>query len=165
MIYFIECVDRIKIGFSGAPLRRLVKITADAPYPATLLGVMDGGFAEELAIHEAFRDDRRHGEWFNGSIRLRDFIQDNAGPISRPVKPPVSKLDKFIRDSGMKDAEFGEKIGVSQSQVSRIKNGKTAPSLAVIVAIEKATRGKVGAGDILAAVKQRSDTPAIEAAE
>lgn len=71
------------------------------------------------------------------------------------------KLIDYLSSLTITDAEFGAKIGVSQSQVSRIKHGKTAPSLAVIVAIEKATKGKVGAKDIFEAVKAK----AVEAAE
>lgn len=70
-------------------------------------------------------------------------------------------LKTYLSQQTITDAEFGLLIGVSQSQVSRIKNGKTAPSLAVIVAIEKVTKGKVGASDLLKAVEQRS----VEAAE
>lgn len=76
---------------------------------------------------------------------------------------PGMNLKDYLSSLTITDAEFGAQIGVSQSQVSRIKNGKTAPSLAVIVAIEKATKGKVGAKDIFAAV--RAKVPATEAAE
>ena len=76
-------------------------------------------------------------------------------------------LKEYLAKLTITDAEFGAKIGVSQSQVSRIKHGKTAPSLAVIVAIEKATNGKVGAKDIFAAVKTNGESkaPVTEAAE
>lgn len=70
-------------------------------------------------------------------------------------------LKDYLSSLTMTDAEFGGKIGVSQSQVSRIKNGKTAPSLAVIVAIEKVTKGKVSAKDIYDALQSH----ATEAAE
>lgn len=74
----------------------------------------------------------------------------------------VMTLKDYLSSLTITDAEFGVKIGVSQSQVSRIKNGKTAPSLAVIVAIEKATKGKVSAKDIFAAIEEKSEAPATE---
>lgn len=69
-------------------------------------------------------------------------------------------LKDYLSSLTITDAEFGEKIGVSQSQVSRIKNGKTSPSLEVIVAIEKITKGKVRAEDIFAVVQSQSEEKA-----
>jgi transcriptional regulator with XRE-family HTH domain len=63
-------------------------------------------------------------------------------------------LKEYLTNRPITDAEFGALIGVSQSQVTRIKNGQTSPSLAVIVAIEKATGGDVRANDIFSAVKK-----------
>jgi transcriptional regulator with XRE-family HTH domain len=69
----------------------------------------------------------------------------------------VMTLKEYLSSLTITDAEFGEKIGVSQSQISRIKHGKTSPSLEVIVAIEKMTKGKVRAEDIYAEVKRHED--------
>jgi transcriptional regulator with XRE-family HTH domain len=74
-------------------------------------------------------------------------------------------LKEYLKSQPITDAEFGAKIGVSQSQVTRIKNGQTSPSLAVIVAIEKATDGEVGAKDIFAVVKKAAQSRKMEAAE
>jgi transcriptional regulator with XRE-family HTH domain len=52
-------------------------------------------------------------------------------------------LKEYLDKSTMTDAEFGALIGVSQSQVSRIKNEASLPSLQVAVAIENITGGEV----------------------
>lgn len=79
--------------------------------------------------------------------------------------PPIMTLKEYLKNRPITDAEFGALIGVSQSQVTRIKNGQTSPSLAVIVAIEKATDGEVGAKDIFAAVKKAAKAKRMEAAQ
>lgn len=60
------------------------------------------------------------------------------------------KLETFISDNGMTDAEFGVLVGLSQSQVNRLKRGKSRPSWDALIAIEKATGGKVKAADFMA---------------
>ena len=61
----------------------------------------------------------------------------------------VMKLKDYLQQIGITDAAFGELVGVSQSQISRIKRGRSKPSLSVAVAIEKATKQKVRANDLL----------------
>jgi DNA-binding XRE family transcriptional regulator len=145
MIYFIESAGRIKIGFSEKPTLRLSKIMSDSPFPALLIGVMDGGLAEERELHAQFAQDRFHGEWFMKTSSLSMFINQNSRPPDEDRDEPKTALGKFIRAAGMTDAEFGALVGVSQSQVSRIKNDASKPSLEVAVAIEKVTNGEVPA--------------------
>ena len=45
------------------------------------------------------------------------------------------------------DATFGARCGMSQSQVSRLRNGKSRPSFEAIEAVRKATDGKVSPND------------------
>ena len=59
------------------------------------------------------------------------------------------KLETYLKEKGLTDAAFGELIGVSQSQVSRIKRGVSWPSKDVLTAIALATKQKVTANDIL----------------
>lgn len=59
------------------------------------------------------------------------------------------KLETYLRKKNLKDAQFGELIGVSQSQVSRLKSGVSYPSWKTVEAIERATNGKVTARDFV----------------
>lgn len=61
------------------------------------------------------------------------------------------KLDEFIKDKKLTDATFGELVGLSQSQVSRIRRGVSWPSKEAIEKIAKATKHKVTANDLLKA--------------
>lgn len=48
---------------------------------------------------------------------------------------------------GMTDAAFGELCGISQPQVSRLRNGKSRPSFEAIEAIRAASGGSVTPND------------------
>lgn len=61
------------------------------------------------------------------------------------------KLEQYLRTKNLTDAEFGEKIGLSQSQVSRIRRGVSWPSKDVLAAIAKETNNRVTANDIMKA--------------
>lgn len=50
-------------------------------------------------------------------------------------------LDKFIRISGMTEVQIAEKSGVSQSTISRIRNGKVNPTFDLLRRISAATDG------------------------
>jgi len=62
------------------------------------------------------------------------------------------KLEQYMRDRKITDAAFAVKVGLSQSQVSRIRRGVSWPSKEVVEKIAAATNNKVTANDILKAV-------------
>lgn len=73
MIYFLDCpaLNRIKIGTAVAPEQRIETIRLMCPAPVELIGMVDGGFAEERDLHDKYAPLRRHGEWFDGAPELR----------------------------------------------------------------------------------------------
>jgi hypothetical protein len=78
MIYFIEAMGLVKIGYSNNPKRRLQMLATGCPAPCTLLAVRDGDQRDERELHRKFSHLRSHGEWFRLTSKLRDFIRDNA---------------------------------------------------------------------------------------
>lgn len=60
--------------------------------------------------------------------------------------------DEFGRP--VTDAAFGALCGMSQSQVSRLRNGKSRPSFEAIEAIHAATGGEVSPNDWFDAVQE-----------
>lgn len=58
------------------------------------------------------------------------------------------KLETYLRTKKLTDKAFGALVGLSQSQVNRIKRGESTPSWSTITAIEEATRGKVKLRDL-----------------
>jgi hypothetical protein len=55
-------------------------------------------------------------------------------------------LDQYLERSAKSEAEFGADIGMSRSQIWRLRRG-WKPSWDAIVAIERATGGKVKPND------------------
>lgn len=56
-------------------------------------------------------------------------------------------LDEFLSKSPLTEEAFGALIGCSQSQVNRLRNGKSQPSSERIARIRTATKGKVDFSD------------------
>jgi len=57
-------------------------------------------------------------------------------------------LNEFLSaDETLSDAAFGERCGMSQSQISRLRNGKSKPSFEAMEMIRAATAGKVSPND------------------
>lgn len=63
-------------------------------------------------------------------------------------------LAQYLSESDLTDAEFGAKVGVSQSQISRLKRGVSFPSPATAVRIAQATGGKVKPADWYASLQK-----------
>jgi transcriptional regulator with XRE-family HTH domain len=49
------------------------------------------------------------------------------------------KLDHYIRDKGLTNAEFGELVGANHSTISRLRKGSQVPSPDLMVAIFELT--------------------------
>lgn len=71
-IYAIRFADRIKIGFSTNPRRRLGALPHDE-----VLGTMPGTRVEEAEAHARFVEHRHTGEWFYDHPDIRAWITEN----------------------------------------------------------------------------------------
>lgn len=91
-VYFIACGDRVKIGYSADPARRLVKINSDAPWPCELLGFVLATEFPEAELHARFAHLRLHGEWFALSPEVREFIAA-ASIMTSPAARQKSGLE------------------------------------------------------------------------
>jgi transcriptional regulator with XRE-family HTH domain len=63
------------------------------------------------------------------------------------AKPSVMKFSDWLKSSGLTQKEFAERIGVTQSAISHLRNNRKRPSFELMVKIEKATKGKVKLND------------------
>lgn len=61
------------------------------------------------------------------------------------------KLDQYLSARKLTDAAFAAIVGMSQSQVNRLRRGLSQPSWETVAVIERATDGKVCASDFLPA--------------
>ncbi len=80
VVYFIRAVEsgRIKIGHTkGSAEARLTNFLTGSPEPLELLGaVPQTDDLNEPGLHERFADARRHGEWFEPTEDLLQFIEE-----------------------------------------------------------------------------------------
>ena len=76
-IYFIQCRELVKIGFSMDPPRRRVGLQAVIPFELVLLGAVAGSVPAERELHAAFASIKSPllTEWFYHSPALLDAIQ------------------------------------------------------------------------------------------
>lgn len=73
-VYFVRCVDRIKIGFTDNWDGRFRILKTSCPYPVTVIALVPGSRHLELFLHRSFKDIRAHGEWFREQGDLRELI-------------------------------------------------------------------------------------------
>ena len=74
-VYFIQCGDKIKIGFSRSLARRFAKMATDLPQTPTLLHIEAGDARLEKMLHREFRALRTRGEWFKADQRIYEHIR------------------------------------------------------------------------------------------
>jgi hypothetical protein len=75
-VYFIEAIglNRIKIGVSDNPKKRLKQLATSSPVPLLLKGITSGGHGAEKYLHRRFEHLRLNKEWFHASNELIDYI-------------------------------------------------------------------------------------------
>lgn len=69
-IYFLQLGDRVKIGVSHRPIRRLGDLTGSASASLKRLVVVIGSRNDERLLHQRFKSYRTGGEWFVASRPL-----------------------------------------------------------------------------------------------
>jgi Meiotically up-regulated gene 113 len=74
-VYFIRCLEFIKIGFSEDVQGRLLALQACCPIAMTLLLAFAGGLKTEAKLHRKFRHLRHANEWFRAEDELLAFIE------------------------------------------------------------------------------------------
>ena len=75
-VYFIitEHKDRVKIGISNDPKRRLEEVQKYIPYKLILLFYTEGNRVIEQRLHEIFEKDHVQHEWFKFSQEIQELI-------------------------------------------------------------------------------------------
>ena len=66
MIYFIQCHNHVKIGYSKDPIKRLKELQTGNPYKLNLIGTVPGSLADEKIYHSYFSSNiiSKESEWF-----------------------------------------------------------------------------------------------------
>lgn len=77
--YFVqsESGGPIKIGYTRQdPSQRLANLQTGSPTILKIVGLIEGNV--ESSLHVKFASDRIHGEWFNPSQKILDFIKNEC---------------------------------------------------------------------------------------
>ena len=75
-LYFVEGAGLIKIGVTVDLDKRLKNLRAGCPVELVLLGDILGSRALEAKLHKKFASACSHGEWFQGTDELREYIAE-----------------------------------------------------------------------------------------
>lgn len=76
-VYFAECGDFIKIGYTAQSVEdRIAIFTTGNPLPITLLLAVKGTQTFEKSLHKRFAALRHHGEWFKKQPELLALIEE-----------------------------------------------------------------------------------------
>lgn len=76
-VYFIlnEKGDRVKIGFSRDPQKRMRQLQTANAQRLTLLATIPGTKEDEKYLHARYRNYRGINEWFRMAGPLRDYVE------------------------------------------------------------------------------------------
>lgn len=75
-VYFAECGDFIKIGFTLSVEKRIASLSTGNPMPISLLLVIKAGREFEQGLHRKFAAIRSRGEWFRKHPDLLTLIDN-----------------------------------------------------------------------------------------
>jgi hypothetical protein len=80
-VYFIRFADRIKIGWSSRPYRRIAELPHDE-----VLAIVPGTIEDERAYHQQFSSLHEQGEWFRLDQELIDLAATLDATRPRPSR-------------------------------------------------------------------------------
>jgi hypothetical protein len=151
VIYFIETQGMVKIGHSVDPQKRFTMLATGCPSRCTLIGVAEGGRAEERALHKQFSDLHSHGEWFRFERPINEYLRAHAVPIDRlshDRKPPKNAPPKWNEISACAKA-----CGAGDWAMRKWLERCEIPAGWKLKIIEH-TRGKIALGDMVITPKE-----------
>lgn len=128
--YFVRDEDRIKIGFTIHPTKRMSSLQTGNYRELETLLVAPSYMAEEIETHQRFAHLRERGEWFRAEPDLLAFIEDlrvKAAPAMAQVgvlQEQLSALDSKLRLS--RDETKRGLIAMALAMVRELMNGNTA---------------------------------------
>lgn len=121
--------DRVKIGWSADPVRRLSKIQSDCPEIVTLLGVIEASIEQEREAHALLAPWRVHREWYSRRGLVAKFVSMLPPPAPRVVVVESGyPLKKWRLENRLSQAELANAVGVHAMTVSRWELGHTEPN-------------------------------------
>lgn len=93
-VYLIEGAGLVKIGVSTDVAGRFRTLEAESPVKLKLLASGPGTITDERALHEHFKEQRDHNEWFKLSKEQIDEVKaiwDSKDQIRRTINTRKSR--------------------------------------------------------------------------
>lgn len=148
LVYFMQPIGGgpIRIGYSKRPDTRLSHLTSFSPVKLEIITQFTASRYVEAWLHDHFREDRLHGEWFTPSLRLFEIIDAVKRNGWHPILPtdvwPKYNWERRERDGDkfrhirkevfcLTETECAEKFGVGLSTVRHWE--RTGPSAAAVI--------------------------------
>lgn len=78
-IYFLECGEFVKIGFSTSPNCRVSSIATGSPHDVRIIGLMRGTYPDEKSLHKTYAGRHHAREWFRLDDVMRADIRRLCG--------------------------------------------------------------------------------------
>ena len=145
MIYFIECDDAIKIGYTRNPAGRLSALQTSNPGDLFMRLIIEGSPEDEKKHHDMFQEEKIRGEWFYKSNRLSDYIESmqrrdlryNFGLI--PSSDKITNETTRVRNAAHLSLRLaGEKMGITAQSVREIEVREASGSVSLNVMMKYA---------------------------
>lgn len=99
-VYFLEADTSpvlVKIGKTQNLKWRVLTISTMSPVALRLIGAVSGPIGTESVFHRMFADQRQHGEWFE----LTDDLKDYIGHLPKGEPLPGATVEKWAQELGI----------------------------------------------------------------
>jgi hypothetical protein len=104
-VYFVRCLDRVKVGFAQFPHSRMASFAQFCPYPTQLIGQLSGTYLDERRVHDLLRAHHSHGEWFHWCDEVEAVIRSGLPPDDgRRVPGLPRRKSRLCRSPGKRAA-------------------------------------------------------------
>lgn len=127
-IYAIESGDAVKIGWAGAPLRRLSELNVGSPGTHRLIGFINATRSQEAELHQLLAPARVRGEWFSKSRVVRHFLDmlPKFSPVPVLARGKDNSTDTVFAAFGTLN-DFAQAAGCKYSTASEMKRRRSIP--------------------------------------
>jgi hypothetical protein len=164
-VYFVqaELLRHVKIGFAANVEKRLSQLQSGSPDKLELLGVIltDDMESLERYLHNRFRRDRLHCEWFAASDAVREFVAGNASSLARAQ---ATRIARGLVAAGTWTAEAGQQFIDTADDPSDREPLFQPPALASPVPLRPKRNGMDVVNELRAKRLAKRRTPARAAA-
>jgi DNA-binding XRE family transcriptional regulator len=123
MIYFIKHTEYIKIEYTNDIQKRLSQLQVSCPVKLFVLGLVEGTVEDESIYHLKFKHLHSHGEWFEHTLELIEFIKTLNRDLmwKNGFDENESSIIGIIKSCRLKSnlsmEELGEKLGITKQSI------------------------------------------------